>query len=122
MTIGLSLQDMMNRLPNERRQKIETRADALIVEEMSLRDLRRAMDQTQVAVAEKLGLNQENISRLEQRADVLLSTLDSYVRALGGKLRLVAEFEGRPPIALTGFAAIAPAQPTQATRRPRKAS
>jgi hypothetical protein len=116
--MGVSLQDMMDRLPNERRQNIEARADALIAEEMSLRDLRRAMDQTQVAVAEKLGLNQENISRLEQRADVLLSTLDSYVRALGGKLRLVAEFEGRPPIALTGFAAIASAQPAKATKRP----
>ncbi len=78
------------------------------------------MDQTQVAIAEKLGLNQENISRLKQRAEMLLSTLDSYVRALGGKLRLTAEFEGRRPITPTGFAAIAPAQPAQTPKKSRK--
>jgi DNA-binding XRE family transcriptional regulator len=118
--MGVSLRVMMERLPPQRRPKIQVRADTLIAEEMSLRDLRRAMDQTQVAVAEKLGLNQENISRLEQRGDVLLSTLDSYVRALGGKLCLTAEFEGRPPITLTGFAAIAPAQPAQTRKGPKR--
>jgi hypothetical protein len=45
-----------------------------------------------VTVAALMGIEQENVSRLERRADLLLSTLSSYVAAMGGKLRLVAEF------------------------------
>ena len=73
---------------------------------MSLRDLRRTRKQTQVRVAEKLRINQENVSRLEQRSDLALSTLRGYVAAMGGKLSLVVEFPDRPPVALTGLAAL----------------
>ena len=76
---------------------MEERARALIAEEMSLRDLRKAREQTQASVAAKLGINQENVSRIEQRSDLLLSTLSNYVGAMGGKLSLVAEFPDRPP-------------------------
>ena len=93
-------------LPPARRQKVEKRAKALIVEEMSLRDLRNARHRTQVRVARELGINQENVSRLERRSDLLISTLNGYVEAMGGTLRLVAEFPDRPPIALTGIAAL----------------
>ena len=58
---------------------------------------------TQVSVAEELGINQENVSRIERRTDLLLSTLSNYVEAVGGRLRLVAEFPDRPPIALGGI-------------------
>lgn len=101
-----TLTDRMGKLPSSRRKKIEKRAQALIAEEMSLRDLRKALKQTQVRVAEKLGINQENVSRLEQRSDLLISTLSDYVEAMGGKLSLVAEFPDRPPVALTGIASL----------------
>lgn len=101
-----TLADRMNKLPPSRRKKIEKRAQALIAEEMSLRDLRKALKQTQVRVAKKLGINQENVSRLEQRSDLLISTLSDYVEAMGGKLSLVAEFPDRPPVALTGIASL----------------
>ena len=101
-----TLTERMVQLPPERRKRVEERAQALIAEEMSLRDLRRARKQTQVRVAQKLRINQENVSRLEQRSDLLLSTLRGYVAAMGGKLSLVVEFPDRPPVALTGFAAL----------------
>ena len=101
-----TLTEQLDRLSRERHQRVENRAQALIAEEMSLRDLRKALEQTQASVAAKLGINQENVSRLEQRSDLLLSTLSSYVGAMGGKLNLVAEFPDRPPIALTGIAAL----------------
>ena len=104
--MGVKLDDMLARLPAERRAAIEARASDLIAEELSLRALRKAMGQTQVAVARKLGMKQENVSRIEQRADVLLSTLDGYLRALGGRLRLVAEFRDRAPVTLSGFGEI----------------
>ncbi len=101
-----TLPGRMDKLSPSRRKKVEERARALIAEEMSLRDLRKARKQTQMRVAEKLGINQENVSRLEQRSDLLISTLSSYVEAMGGKLSLVAEFPDRPPVALTGIAAL----------------
>ena len=101
-----SLAERMNKLPEARRQKVEERAKALIAEEMSLRDLRKARKQTQTRIAQQLGINQENVSRIENRSDLLLSTLSGYVEAMGGKLHLVAEFPDRPPIALTGIAAL----------------
>ncbi len=99
-----TLQERMDTLPEARRKKVEERARALIAEEMSLQDLRRARQQTQVRVAKELGINQENVSRLEKRSDLLISTLRSYVKAMGGKLSLVAEFPDRPPVVLTGIA------------------
>ena len=101
-----TLTERLDRLPPARRKKVEERARALIAEEMSLRDLRKARKQTQVRVAKELGINQENVSRIEKRSDLLLSTLSGYVEAMGGTLRLVAEFPDRPPVALTGIAAL----------------
>ncbi len=101
-----TLAERLNELPRARRKKVEDRAMALIAEEMSLRDLRKARKQTQVRVAKELGINQENVSRIEKRSDLLISTLNGYVKAMGGTLRLVAEFPNRPPIALTGIAAL----------------
>lgn len=101
-----TLTERLDRLPRARRKKVEERAKALIAEEMSLRDLRKARKQTQVRVAKELGINQENVSRIEKRSDLLLSTLSGYVEAMGGTLRLVAEFPDRPPVALTGIAAL----------------
>lgn len=101
-----TLKDIMDKLPPDRRKKIEERAQELIAEELTLRDLRKARKQTQERVAEKLGINQENVSRLERRSDLLISTLSDYVEAMGGKLCLVAEFPDRPPVALTGISAL----------------
>ena len=101
-----TLAERMNKLPSARRKKVEKRTKELIAEEMSLQDLRKARKRTQVRVAKELGINQENVSRLEKRSDLLLSTLSSYVEAMGGKLSLVAEFPDRPPVALTGIAAL----------------
>lgn len=104
--MGVPLEEMMARLPEDRRRRVEARAAELVAEEMSLRALRKAMGKTQATVARKLGVKQENVSRLEQRTDMLLSTLNDYVRAAGGSLHLVAEFEGRPPVRLAGLAGL----------------
>ncbi len=98
-----TLTDVMNTLPKERRAKIEARAGTLIAEEMTLRDLRKAQDLTQERMAELLGVGQDNISRLEGRADMLLSTLRGYVAAMGGSLDLVARFPDRPDVSLSAM-------------------
>ena len=102
----VTLREEIASLPEDRRKEVEKLADALIAEEMTLRDLRKARNQTQARVAEKLGINQENVSRIEQRSDLLISTLSGYVEAMGGTLNLVAEFPDRPPVTLSGIAAL----------------
>ena len=95
-----SLDDVLGAFTPEQRARVEARAQELIEEELTLRDLRQAHHLTQQRMAELLGVEQENVSRIERRADLLLSTLASYVAAMGGKLRLIAEFPDRKPIAV----------------------
>ena len=78
------------------RAAVRARAKELIAEEYALRDLRKAKQITQEQVARRLGGRQVYVSRLENRADMKLSTLRDYVRAIGGDLRLMVTFpEGR---------------------------
>ena len=95
-----SLADVLSAFTPEQRVRVEARAQELIEEELTLRALRQAHHLTQERVAALLGVEQENVSRIERRADLLLSTLASYVAAMGGKLRLIAEFPNRKPVAV----------------------
>lgn len=98
-----TLKNRLKKLPAIRRKKISNRAKELIAEEMTLRDLRKALELTQADVGSNLHMNQEAISRLERRSDLLLSTLVSYIKAMGGELSLTAKFPNRPLIKLSGF-------------------
>jgi DNA-binding Xre family transcriptional regulator len=70
---------------------------------LALADLRRSRHVTQVQLAEELGISQGNVSRLEGRSDIYLSTLRSYVQALGGHLEVAAVFDDeRYPVAPGG--------------------
>ena len=86
----------------ERRRRIDSTKEKLLAE-MSLHELRRARALTQQELAQMLNVNQPAISKLEQRADVYISSLRSYIEAVGGKLKIVAAFpEGE--VAITNFA------------------
>ena len=109
--MGRTLVQVFAKLPKARRAKIEARVAELIAEEKSLHDLRKAMNKTQVAIAAKLRMGQDSVSRLEHRTDMLLSTLGDYVKAMGGELHLVVEFPDRPPVRLPSSAASPSATP-----------
>ncbi|GAB4223514.1 MAG: hypothetical protein Tsb005_18870 [Gammaproteobacteria bacterium] len=102
--MGKTLQEKLNKLSKKRQHKIHQRAQELILEKMTLRDLRLALQKTQVEVAQKLHMQQDGISRLEHRSDMLLSTLYKYIAAMGGSVKTIVEFPNRPPVQLTGFA------------------
>ncbi len=99
-----TLADKIQQLPAVRRRKVEARAAELIAEELSLRDLRKAMNRTQMDVAKALNVGQDTVSRYEQRSDMLLSTLQGYVHAMGGELDLVVTFPNRKPVKLKSLA------------------
>lgn len=60
--------------------------------EMPLQELRQAKRYSQEQLAQKLHLKQANVSRLERRTDMYISTLRSYIEAMGGKLDIIAKF------------------------------
>ena len=99
--MGSTLKQKIAQLPAKRRAHVKARTAELIAEEMSLRDLRKALDRTQADIADRLGVGQDTVSRYEQRTDMLLSTLQNYVQAMGGKLTILAEFPNRRPVKIS---------------------
>ncbi len=66
----------------------------------TLAQLRKARALTQQQLAAALGISQPEVSRIEHQADLVLSTLRSYVEAAGGTLKLVAQFEDAPSVVI----------------------
>jgi transcriptional regulator with XRE-family HTH domain len=106
MNMARPLNEKIAELPAARREKVEARAAELIAEEMSLRDLRRAMGKTQAKVAADLGVGQDSVARYEQRTDMLISTLSEFIHKVGGTLELTARFPNRIPVKIKGFGEI----------------
>lgn len=79
---------LYSRLPAAARDEVEAKVKESL-EEFTLAELRAAMDITQVELARKLHTDQASISKLERRADMLLSTLESTISGMGGSLSLV---------------------------------
>jgi DNA-binding transcriptional regulator YiaG len=67
----------------------------LLAEEMDLAELRRAFEMSQVELARTLGVGQAAVAKIERRADMYLSTLNRVITAMGGELRIVAQFGDR---------------------------
>jgi len=62
------------------------------VKKLSLHQVRQARNLTQVNLATVLNVNQGSVSKLEKRADMYVSTLRSYIQAMGGELQIKAIF------------------------------
>lgn len=101
--MGRKLEDVIAALPPERQQEIETRYLELKSEVESLRELRQAAGKAQAEIAAALNIRQPSVSKIEKQADMYLSTLRSYVEAIGGQLDLVVRFPTGPAIHLQGF-------------------
>ena len=87
-------QELLDEMPAARRKKIAQRVEQALAA-MPLEEVRRARQMTQVALAQTLGVNQGEVSKIEHRTDVYLSTLAGYVEALGGRLEIRAVFPDR---------------------------
>jgi transcriptional regulator with XRE-family HTH domain len=85
--------ELLDALPAGRRQEVAQRVRETLAA-MPLNELRRARQMTQASLAESLGVNQGEVSKIEHRTDLYLSTLSEYVEALGGTLEIRAVFPG----------------------------
>lgn len=73
----------------------QTRAGArtaAMLAEMPLNELRRARQLSQETLARELGATQPEVSKLERRTDMYVSTLRRYIEAMGGELEITARF------------------------------
>ncbi len=93
-----------------RRKRVKDGTDQLL-REMRLHELRRARELTLQDLAEKLNVKQPAVAKLEQRADIYVSSLRHYIEAVGGRLKVVAEFpEGE--VAITNFSDVGNVPPS----------
>lgn len=79
--------------PDLRARLDEIKAEMVAGERLAA--IRSSVGLTQVEVASRLDIAQGNVSQLERREDLLVSTLRQYVEALGGSLELAAVFPER---------------------------
>jgi hypothetical protein len=93
--VAIRLDDFVAKLPKKRQQAIQKRAAELIADEATLRQLRAARERTQVEMGKKLHIKQAAVSKLERRTDMYVSTLRSYIEAMGGKLEIIARFPNK---------------------------
>lgn len=73
------------------------------LQRMALEELRAAKQATQMDMAELLDVPQSSICRIEQRADMYLSTLRNYIHAMGGVLQIQAIFPDGGTVIINRF-------------------
>ena len=100
-----SFSELTKDLSSERRERIERRKEELR-QEMTLAELRKAFSLTQDTLAKNLNVKQAEISKIENRADMLMSTLRNFVQAMGGELEVRAVFHDRA-IEISTFSSLA---------------
>lgn len=83
--------DLYDAIPAERRARIEANV-AQVMAEMPLAEVRRARELTQQQIAHNLEVNQAWVSKVERQMDMYVSTLRSYIEAMGGELEIIARF------------------------------
>ena len=83
--------ELRGKLSPERQARVRERTQEML-KEMPLQELRQARKLSQEAIATVLGAKQASISKLEHRTDMYVSTLRSYIEAMGGTLEIVAQF------------------------------
>lgn len=82
---------LRDKMSPERRARVEARVQESI-QDMALAELRAARDLTQKHLSDVLGVKQSAVSKLERRADMYVSTLRSFIKAMGGDLEIRAVF------------------------------
>lgn len=101
--MGRTLDQVIAELPPERRERVDARYRELKQEVEGLRELRELAGKAQLDVAAVLHIKQPSVSKIEKQTDMYLSTLRSYVEAIGGELVLTVKLPKRPELTIHRF-------------------
>lgn len=91
-TMGKKFSDLVKQMSPESQKRIKEKADKLRKEYMLLRELREKLNLTQEQMAFLLDITQSTVSKTENFTDMHISTLQKFVNAMGGDLRIYADF------------------------------
>jgi DNA-binding XRE family transcriptional regulator len=92
------LQEVIDALPADERAEIDRRFEEMVNEVESLKELRRLSELSQAKIAKSLRISQPAVSKIEKQTDMYLSTLRSYVEAMGGELDVIVRLPNRAPV------------------------
>ena len=82
---------LREKMSPESRARAETKTRQLM-QDMPLQELRQARKLSQEQLAKNLHTRQSNVSRIEKRTDMYISTLRDVIKAMGGDLEIIARF------------------------------
>jgi len=83
---------LRQKMSKKSREASAEKTKKMLKEIMALKELRNAMHLSQEKLAATLSVDQANISQIEKRTDMFISTLRSYIEAMGGELDIIARF------------------------------
>jgi septal ring factor EnvC (AmiA/AmiB activator) len=83
--------ELRKRMSPERRERNKTRAQIALLH-LTLMELQESLGVTQDDLEAKLSDVESPVSELDNQEDIQVSTLSRYIKALGGNLRIVADF------------------------------
>lgn len=86
-----SFKELKDKMSPERREDIDNQAQTILLG-IALQELRQARHLTQQELAALLNVNQAALSKMENQSDMRVSTLRKLLAAMGGKMKIVAEF------------------------------
>jgi DNA-binding transcriptional regulator YiaG len=95
-----------NMSPEDRERALAATRELL--EQMPLQELRRARDMSQQTLAEAMAVPQSTVSKIERRTDAYIGTIRRYIEAMGGSLRIIADFPDVGLVEIDQFSAIEP--------------
>jgi DNA-binding XRE family transcriptional regulator len=98
--------ELRDKMSPERRARVQRDYEQFVAE-MPLRKLRAARELTQENLANLLEVNQSEVSKIEHRTDMYVSTLASYIKAMGGSLEIRAVFPDGGAVKITQFEELA---------------
>ena len=95
--------ELRDRMSPERQKRSEAMAHEMMAD-LLLAEIRKQAGLTQVDLAERLGITQPSLSKLESQDDMQISTLRRIVEALEGELELTAKLPGGKRVSISQFA------------------
>lgn len=82
--------ELRDKMTPEARADVDARVKTLRAE-MPLHKLRQAVKMSQERMADLMDIGQPSVSKIERQTDMYVSTVRSYVEALGGELQIIAK-------------------------------
>jgi DNA-binding XRE family transcriptional regulator len=101
--MAIKARDFIAKLPEHEQRAIAAEAERLIFEDLTLAAIRDARQYSQIELADKLGIEQPAVSKIERKADLYVSTLRRYIEGIGGQLEILVRFPDREPVRITQF-------------------